>query len=56
MNKNKDKDDAVHLQYKLGRILGEGSFSVVKIGVCRADKSQWAVKVPLYIYFTRKMF
>ena len=31
--------------YKFGRTLGQGSFATVKLCVCLADNSQWAVKI-----------
>jgi len=31
--------------YKLGRILGQGSFATVRLGVCKADGTKWAVKI-----------
>lgn len=37
--------DACQLKYRLGRTLGEGSFSVVKLATARSDKSKWAIKV-----------
>ena len=38
-------DDACTLAYKLGRTLGEGAFSVVKMATHRVDKTLWAAKV-----------
>ncbi|KAJ8609033.1 hypothetical protein CTAYLR_008699 [Chrysophaeum taylorii] len=31
--------------YVLGRVLGQGSFAVVKRAVCKKDNTQWAVKI-----------
>lgn len=42
------KLDACEMKYKLGRTLGEGSFSVVKLAVDRETKKKWAVKVMLF--------
>ena len=31
--------------YKLGRVLGQGSFATVKLATCKADGSKWAIKM-----------
>ena len=31
--------------YKVGSILGEGAFGVVRLVTCKSDHSKWAVKV-----------
>ena len=31
--------------YKLGRVLGQGSFATVRLATCKADGTKWAIKV-----------
>jgi calcium/calmodulin-dependent protein kinase I len=31
--------------YKMGRVLGQGSFATVKLAICKADNTKWAIKV-----------
>lgn len=38
-------EDACTKEYKIGRTLGEGAFSVVRMGTHKSDKSVWAVKI-----------
>lgn len=37
--------DSCSQYYTLSRTLGQGSFATVKLAVCKADKTKWAVKV-----------
>lgn len=39
------KQDDCAKEYKIGETLGKGSFATVKHAICRADESQWAVKI-----------
>jgi len=39
------QDDACTMTYKLGRTLGEGAFSVVKMATHKQEKSVWAAKI-----------
>lgn len=39
------KKEEIEKYYKLGRVLGQGSFATVKIGTCKSDQSKWAIKI-----------
>eukprot|EP01041_Mallomonas_annulata_P005571 gene5571-11212_t len=40
----KKKEDCTNF-YKMGRILGQGSFATVRLCTCKADGTKWAIKI-----------
>ena len=45
MSKQFKRKEECEKYYKLGRVLGQGSFATVRLATCKADGSKWAIKV-----------